>query len=54
MLRAKATVIHLGKIDMVKVGSNPMMRPTIAVEYKEKIVDIMTVEKISAACLFTS
>lgn len=54
MLKANATVIHLGKIDMVKVGSNPMRRPTIAVEYREKVVAIITEEKISAACRLTS
>jgi len=54
MLRANATVIHLGKIDMVKVGSSPMTRPMIAVEYRENIVAIITDKKISGACLFTS
>ena len=54
MLRASATVIHLGKIDMVKVGSSPTTRPMIAVEYRENMVAIITDEKISAACLLTS
>lgn len=54
MLRANATVIHLGKIDIVKDGSNPTRRPTRAVEYNENIVEIITDVKISAACLLTS
>ena len=54
MLRASATVMHLGRIDTVKSCSNPRMRPIKAVEYKENIVEIMTDVKISAACLFTS
>lgn len=54
MLRANAIVIHLGKIDMVKVGSSLIRRPMIAVEYRENIVAIITDEKISAACLLTS
>jgi hypothetical protein len=54
MLRAKATVIHLGRIDIVKDDSNPRRRPTRAVEYNEKIVERMTDVKISAACLLTS
>lgn len=54
MLSANATVMHLGSIDMVSVGSSPISRPRMAVEYKEK-VDAMAIEvKISAACLFTS
>lgn len=54
MLRANATVIHLGRIETVKDGSNPTRRPMRAVEYNENNVEIMTDEKISAACLFTS
>lgn len=54
MLRANATVIHLGRIDTVKVGSNPTRRPTRAVEYNENNVEIMTDVKISVACLLTS
>lgn len=54
MLRANATVIHLGRMDTVKVGSNPTRRPMRAVEYNEKIVETMTDVKISAACLLTS
>lgn len=54
MLRANATVIHLGRIDMVKLDSNPIRRPTKAVEYNEKIDDMITDVKISAACLLTS
>lgn len=50
MLRANATVIHLGRIDIVKDGSSP----TRAVEYNENIVERMTDVKISAACLLTS
>jgi hypothetical protein len=54
MLRANATVIHLGRMEMVKDGSNWRRRPTRAVEYSENIVEMMTEVKISAACLFTS
>lgn len=54
MLRANATVMHLGRIDMVKEDSSPIARPMIAVEYREKIVEIITDENISAACLLTS
>lgn len=54
MLSANATVIHLGRIDMVKDDSSPARRPTRAVEYNENIVDTMTDVKISAACLLTS
>ena len=54
MLRANATVIHLGRMDTVKDGSKATRRPTRAVEYKENKVEIMTEVKISAACLFTS
>lgn len=46
--------MHLGKIETVKVGSNPIRRPIAAVEYKEKIVEMTTDEKISAACRLTS
>lgn len=54
MLKASATVIHLGNIDTVNDGSSPIRRPRIAVEYKEN-VDAMAIDvKISAACLFTS
>jgi hypothetical protein len=54
MLKANATVIHLGNIDKVNVGSSPIRRPMTAVEYKEK-VDARAIDvKISAACLFTS
>ena len=54
MLRANASVIHLGSIDTVKDGSNPTKRPTRAVEYNENTVETMTEVKISAACLFIS
>lgn len=54
MLSANATVMHRGRIEMVKVGSSPMKRPRMAVEYNEKIVEITTDENISAACLLTS
>lgn len=54
MLRANATVMHLGRIETVKVGSKPTRRPASAVEYSENSVDRMTDVKISAACLFTS
>lgn len=54
MLSANATVIHLGRIETVKFGSNPIKRPIRAVEYNENIVEIMTEVKISAACLLTS
>lgn len=54
MLSANATVIHLGRIETVKFGSNPINRPTRAVEYNENIVEIITEVKISAACLLTS
>lgn len=54
MLSANATVIHLGRIETVKFGSNPIRRPTRAVEYNENKVEIMTEVKISAACLLTS
>lgn len=54
ILRANATVIHLGIIDIVKVGSNPTSRPIRAVEYNEKNVETITDVKISAACLLTS
>lgn len=54
MLKANATVIHLGRMEMVKFGSSPTRRPMIAVEYREKIVAKITDEKISAACLLTS
>ena len=37
MLKANATVIHLGNIDMVNDGSSPIRRPRIAVEYKENV-----------------
>jgi len=54
MLKASATVIHLGNINMVNDGSSPIRRPRIAVEYKEN-VDARAIDvKISAACLFTS
>jgi hypothetical protein len=32
MLKASATVMHLGKIEMVSVGSSPIRRPITAVE----------------------
>lgn len=54
MLRANATVIHLGRMDMVRLGSNPIRRPTRAVEYKENMVEAITDVNISAACLLTS
>jgi hypothetical protein len=54
ILRASATVIHLGTIAIVKEGSSPTRRPTTAVEYNENIDDTITAENISAACLFTS
>lgn len=54
MLSANATVMHLGRIDMVKADSSPSNRPIKAVEYNEKIVETITDVKISAACLFTS
>ena len=54
ILRASATVIHLGTIAIVKDGSSPIRRPTIAVEYKENTDETITAENISAACLFTS
>lgn len=54
MLRASATVMHLGRIDTVNDGSKPIKRPMKAVEYKEKNVAMMTEVNISAACLFTS
>lgn len=54
MLRASATVIHLGRIDTVKVGSSPTRRPISAVEYNENKVEMVTDVKISAACLLTS
>lgn len=54
MLKASATVMHLGSMEMVSVGSSPTRRPRMAVEYKEN-VDAMAMDvKISAACLFTS
>ena len=54
MLKASATVIHLGNMDMVNDGSSPIRRPMTAVEYREN-VDAMAIDvKISAACLFTS
>lgn len=54
MLRASATVIHLGRIEMVKDGSNPRTRPRSAVEYSENTVEMTTDVKISAECLLTS
>ncbi|GER45987.1 methylisocitrate lyase, partial [Striga asiatica] len=42
MLRARATVMHLGRIDTVNDGSRPTRRPTKAVEYKENNVDRIT------------
>lgn len=54
MLRASATVIHLGRIEMVKDGSNPSRRPMRAVEYNENTVEMTTEVKISAECLLTS
>jgi len=54
MLRANATVIHLGRMDTVSDGSKATRRPTRAVEYNENMVEIMTEVKISAACLFIS
>lgn len=54
MLRANATVIHLGRMETIKDCSNPRRRPTRAVEYNENTVETMTEVKISAACLFTS
>lgn len=54
MLSANATVIHLGRIDIVKLDSSPTRRPTIAVEYNENMVEMMTDVKISAACFLTS
>jgi hypothetical protein len=54
MLKANATVMHLGKIEMVNVGSSPIRRPRIAVEYKENVDATAIDVKISAACLFTS
>lgn len=54
MLRASATVMHLGRTDIVKSGSNPIRRPMRAVEYKENTVERMTEANISAACLLTS
>jgi hypothetical protein len=54
MLNASATVIHLGSIDMVSVGSSPIRRPRMAVEYRENVEATAIDVKISAACLFTS
>lgn len=54
MLRARATVIHLGRIEIVKDGSNPTRRPMRAVEYNENTVEMTTDVKISAECLLTS
>lgn len=54
MLRASATVIHLGRIDMVRVGSKPTSLPRSAVEYKENKVAMLIDVKISAACRLTS
>jgi hypothetical protein len=54
MLNANATVMHLGKIEMVNVGSSPIRRPRTAVEYKENVDATAIDVKISAACLFTS
>lgn len=54
MLRAKATVMHRGRIEIVKDRSSPTRRPTRAVEYRENTVATMIDVKISAACLFTS
>ena len=54
ILRANATVIHLGTIAIVKAGSSPTRRPTTAVEYNENIDETITAENISEACLFTS
>lgn len=54
MLTANATVIHLGRMDTVNDCSRASRRPTMAVEYNENMVEIMTEVKISAACLFTS
>ena len=54
MLKASATVIHLGNMDMVNDGSSPIRRPMTAVEYRENVDAMATDVKISAACLFTS
>lgn len=54
MLSASAKVMHLGRIDRVKVGFNPTNRPKMAVEYREKIVEMTMDENISAAFLLTS
>lgn len=54
MLRASATVMHLGRTDIVSDGSKPIRRPMKAVEYRENTVERMTEDNISAACLFTS
>lgn len=54
MLRARATVIHLGKMDIVRVGSKPTRRPISAVEYKENKVAMVIDVNISAACRLTS
>ena len=54
MLRANATVMHRGRIDTVKLDSNPTRRPIRAVEYNENMQDKITDVKISAACLLTS
>lgn len=54
MLRARATVMHLGRTDIVNDGSSPTRRPMKAVEYNENTVERMTELSISAACLFTN
>ena len=54
ILSASATVIHLGRTEIVKDGSSPTRRPINAVEYNENRVAMITDVKISAACLLTS
>lgn len=53
-LKANATVIHLGNIDMVNIGSSSTTRPRMAVEYNENVDATAIDVKISAACLLTS
>lgn len=54
ILSASATVIHLGRTEIVRDGSSPTSRPINAVEYNENKVEMITDVKISAACLLTS
>ena len=54
MLRANDTIIHLGRVDTVKLGSNPTRHPMRAIEYNENMVEAITDVKISAACLLTN